>query len=33
MAKIRDKLISLRVDEDIYNTVKKRAEAAWTDGF
>ena len=28
MAKIRDKLISIRVDEDIYNAVKKRAEAA-----
>lgn len=28
MAKIRDKLISLRVDEDIYDAVKKRAEAA-----
>ena len=28
MSKIRDKLISLRVDEDIYDAVKKRAEAA-----
>ena len=28
MAKIRDKLISLRVDEDIYDAVKKRAEVA-----
>ena len=28
MTKIRDKLISIRVDEDIYNAVKKRAEAA-----
>ena len=28
MAKIRDKLISIRVDEDIYDAVKKRAEAA-----
>ena len=28
MAKIRDKLISIRVDEDIYEAVKKRAEAA-----
>lgn len=28
MRKIRDKLISLRVDEDIYDAVKKRAEAA-----
>ena len=28
MSKIRDKLISLRVDEDIYDAVKKRAETA-----
>ena len=28
MAKIRDKLISLRVDEDVYDAVKKRAETA-----
>ena len=28
MSKIRDKLISLRVDEDIYDAVKNRAEAA-----
>ena len=28
MSKIRDKLISLRVDEDIYDAVRKRAEAA-----
>lgn len=28
MAKIRDKLISLRVDEDIFDAVKKSAEAA-----
>ena len=28
MSKIRDKLISLRVDEDMYDAVKKRAEAA-----
>lgn len=28
MSKIKDKLISLRVDEDMYDAVKKRAEAA-----
>lgn len=28
MSKIRDKYISMRVDEDIYNEVKKRAEAS-----
>ena len=28
MGKTRDKYISMRVDEDIYNAVKKRAESA-----
>lgn len=28
MSKTRDKYISMRVDEDIYNAVKKRAESA-----